>query len=705
MKPSFVLSVVLLVLASVVLVPLPAAAPRVPGDEIAGKLDADYMRAVIEHITGIGSSPIGFRTAGTPEDLATATYIVDQMKAIGLKDAGLEIVPVDMWRFKGANLTVTADGKTWTFQAASQGGVPPTPVAGLTGEIVYVGEGTAIEYDSLEADGVSIEGKLALVNWDSDDVWTNHVAMEAIARGAKGTIIAALPDVGDYYQGPNAIGSFDSVCDPTLCGSFITISKEDALTILRLLGSGTTVEGTMKLDVEMAYDVDGYNTIGYIRGTKYPDEYILFNGHHDAWFQSAIDCTSCVAGVLAIAKAVNESGYQPERTLVFMTSTGEEWGSEDTYYDWLVGSYRRIIETHPDWQSKAVALLNIEGSGFAGAPIEVNVNQEMRPFLSKMFGRMHRLAPWGFQAAEAYSWDELWTYVAAGVPGFTISSSGGAYGSTIYHSNLDTIDKIDFGYLRQTVEFSARLAVEIDRSFVLPYDFSRRVGHLQDRLDYGTMSSLLGSGDPTIGDVKDAFARFKAAAFAYANAKGRVSGAELAAFQGHAREAVRRSLTAFTGLSDWDYTIYPHEQLELDAVHLGMAVKDLARGEVKSGLRHLEWWVAESWYIPRMSYTPFTEEMDHHDATKASGTVHLGGAKAMLWGGQGHLAPYWNLWMPFMSIREKAAAGDYDFAEEIAVLADTRAAAIDLYRERLDGIASDLHGIAEELEAAVASAG
>ena len=49
MKPSFVLSVVLLVLASVVLVPLPAAAPKVPGDDIAAKLDAEYMKAVIEH--------------------------------------------------------------------------------------------------------------------------------------------------------------------------------------------------------------------------------------------------------------------------------------------------------------------------------------------------------------------------------------------------------------------------------------------------------------------------------------------------------------------------------------------------------------------------------------------------------------------------------------------------------------------------------
>ena len=698
-------SIVVLVLASVVLMPASAAGPRLPGDAIAARLDAAYMRSIIEDITQIGSSPMGFRTAGTPEDLATATYIVDRMRQIGLEGAGIEEVPTDMWRFLGASLAVTAGGRTWTFDAASQGGVPPTPSGGLTGPIAYVGEGSAIEYDALEARGVSVEGKLALANWDSDDVWTNHIAMEAIARGALGTIITALPDVGDYYQAPGAIGSFDSVCDPVLCGSFITISREDARTILDLLDAGLPVVGTMRLDVEMALDVRGYNTIGYIRGSTHPDEYILFNGHHDAWFTSAIDCTSCVAGVLAIAKAVKESGYAPARTLVFMTTTGEEWGAEDTYYDWLAGSYWRIMETHPEWQGTAAAFINIEGSGFAGDPMEVNVNQELRPFVTRMLGRMKSLTPYGAVVFETYSWNELWTYNAAGVPGVTFSSASDTYGGSVYHTNLDTIDVIDFSYLRKTVEFVARFAVEVDRSFILPYDFTSRVKNLGDRLDYEAMASLLGTGDPTIGGVQRAFDRFGAAVSAYEAAKRDVPADRRDAFQGHAREAVRRSLTAFTGLNAWDSTIYPHEQLETDAIHLGMAVDDLLRGRVQGGLRHLEWWVAQTWYVPRMSYVPFTEEMDHHDPAKADGTVHLGGAKEMLWGGQGHLAPYWNLWVEYRSIREKAGRGDFDFSEEIESLLGTRAAAIGLYRDRLDGIAGALHGIAAELEAAVAALG
>jgi len=705
MRSSLVVGVALLVIMGLLYLPQPVAAPRGAMGDVPALLDIEYMHRVIEDVTAIGSSPMGFRTAGTPEDSATANYVVEEMQSIGLEGAAIETITVDRWRFLDASLDVTADGQTWSFKAASQGGVPPTPPDGLTGEIVYVGKGELMDYEALEARGVSVQGKLVLANWDSDEVWTNHIAMEAKAHGALGTIITALPDVGDYYQAPHSVGSFDSVCDPLLCGSFVTISKEDAQTILDLLASGHEVIGTMKLSVEMAENVEGYNTIGYIRGSTYPDQFILFNGHHDAWFQGAIDCTSCIAGVLAIAKAIKESGYAPQRTLVFMTSTGEEWGLEDTYYDWLIGSYVRITRTHPEWQGKAVALINIEGSGFAGDPLEVNVNQEFRPFIMRMLGRLNSLTPYGARVFETYSWNELWTYAAAGVPGFTFSSSGDRYGRTIYHTDQDTIDKIDFGYLRKTIEFATRVFLELDRSALLPYDFGRRVDNLQDRLSYATMGQLLGRNDPVLRDVKDAMSRFKAASLAYDSVKGRVPADKIEEVHRHVREAVRKSLTSFTGLNDWDFTIYPHEQLEMDAVHLGRAIADLRRGEVRSGLRELEWWVAQSWYIPRMSYEPFTEEMDHHNISRADGTVHLGGPKAIAWGGQGHLAPYWNLWKAYMSVRDKAAAGDHDFGAEIQVLMETRSAAIRLYRDRLLETVSAMSAIALELAAAVAAAG
>ena len=695
------LSALLVVLvASGAVAPAPAAVSRDPADLVAARIDAGFMREVIEDIVAIGSTDIGFRTAVSPEDAATARYIVSEMDAIGLERADVEVVPVDMWRFLGASLTVTAEGRTWTFRAASQGGVPATPPGGLTGGVVYAGKGRAMDY---EATGLDPAGKLVLADWDADEVWTNHIAMEAVARGALGTIITVLPG-GDYYQAPGAIGSFDSVCDPALCGTFITIAKEDALTILDLLERGP-VSGTMTLDVEVDEDTVGYNTIAFLPGSTWPEELVLFNAHHDAWFQGAIDDTSGVAVVLAIAKAMTESGYRPARTLVFMTATGEEWGVLDTYYDWLIGSWYRIVAAHPEWQSRAAALLNVEGSGFAGDPLEVNVNRELRSYLARTLGRNRHLVPYGVSVQEVYSWNELWTYAAAGVPGFTFSSAGGTYSRTIYHTDQDTVDKIDWGYLRSTAELIARVAVELDRSPVQPWDFGRRADHLRDNVDLSAMGELLGRSDPTINRVRDAMGRFDRAALAADALRGRLPASIAREVEFHLREALRIALSEFTGLSVWDTTVYPHQQPEMDAIHLGMAMDDLRRGEVQGGLRHLEWWVGQSWYIPRMSYGPFAEEMAHHDPALATGDVHLGGPKEIAWGGQGHLPPYWDLWHPYTSVRAKAAAGNFDFSEEVAILEATRDAAVQVYRERLGGLAGALDRISTHLEMAAAAAG
>ena len=91
----------------------------------------------------------------------------------------------------------------------------------------------------------------------------------------------------------------------------------------------------------------GWNTVGYILGRR-TDEYILPAAHHDAWFYGAMDDAAAVAAVLTLAKAIKESGYVQERILVFMTHTGEEYGTVDAYYDWLRGAWWRITQAHPE---------------------------------------------------------------------------------------------------------------------------------------------------------------------------------------------------------------------------------------------------------------------------------------------------------------------------------------------------------------------
>lgn len=678
-------AVVFLLLLTVPTGQVAVSAPVAPGaDEIAAKLDMGFARGVIEDLTSIGSTSMGFRVAGTPEDLATATYITRAMSRIGLEDVHLEQVPVDAWLFKGASVAVSGPSGAKTYDAGSQGGVPGTPRKGLSGEVVFAGEGTALDYERL---GLDATGKIVLAWWNPSSVWTNHMAYEAQARGAKALIVSTPPG-GAYYQAEGAIGSFDATCDPNLCVPFVTISTRDAQQILGRLQAGEKVTATVTLKAEIKYGATGYNTYGKITGSVNPNKVIVFGAHHDAWWYGAVDDTSGVATVLALAKAVKASGYQPRYTWVFTTHTGEEYGLADAYYDWLIGAWWRITHAHTEWQTSAVAFVNFEGQGYP-ANMRANVAQELRPLLHQELGRSMQLLPYGTAIFELYSWNEAWTFGAAGVPSITFSSFDDVYTRTIYHTQFDTIDKIDFGYLRNLVTVETRFSVALDQAVLLPYDFSMRVSTLGNSLDY-TLMEQLGYGRADRKALKAAYDRLSAAWGAVARL---AYPADVALYNTHLREAARVSLQDFTALSAWDYTIYPHQQVENDAYYLGLSIADLEAGKWKSGLRYLEWWVAQSWYIPRISKMWFQHEMSHHDTAYAK----------IAWGGQGHLAPYLDLWQTYKDIEWKALAGNYDFADEIAALESIRANEVALYHERLDALTASINTVAWHLEQAAKS--
>src|SRR4051794_3274973 len=114
---------------------LSADAPRV--DDALGRartlpIDQAELRATVEHLAGLGSSSLGFRTTGTPEDRAAAEYAAEAFRSIGLEDVAIEEVRADAWRFEGAWLE--AGGRR--FEASSMGGVPAMAQQGLEARLL-----------------------------------------------------------------------------------------------------------------------------------------------------------------------------------------------------------------------------------------------------------------------------------------------------------------------------------------------------------------------------------------------------------------------------------------------------------------------------------------------------------------------------------------------------------------------------------------
>lgn len=70
------------------------------------------------------------------------------------------------------------------------------------------------------------------------------------------------------------------------------------------------------------------NVVGVMRGSEFPDEYVIAGGHLDAYdvATGGVDCGSGVAPVMEAARLIAESGGKPKRTLLFALWAGEEFG-------------------------------------------------------------------------------------------------------------------------------------------------------------------------------------------------------------------------------------------------------------------------------------------------------------------------------------------------------------------------------------------
>ena len=71
-----------------------------------------------------------------------------------------------------------------------------------------------------------------------------------------------------------------------------------------------------------------HNVIGVMRGSKYPDQYVMVGGHLDAYDigTGSVDCGNGAAVALEAARLLAASGAKPKRTMLFCLWTGEEYG-------------------------------------------------------------------------------------------------------------------------------------------------------------------------------------------------------------------------------------------------------------------------------------------------------------------------------------------------------------------------------------------
>src|SRR6185436_17316738 len=93
-----------------------------------------------------------------------------------------------------------------------------------------------------------------------------------------------------------------------------------------------TGPGPAKVHLKLAFDWQVrpiYNVIATIPGADFPNQWVIYGNHHDAWVNGAQDPGSGAAAPLETARGFGEllkQGWKPRRTIMLASWDAEEWG-------------------------------------------------------------------------------------------------------------------------------------------------------------------------------------------------------------------------------------------------------------------------------------------------------------------------------------------------------------------------------------------
>ncbi|TLF43082.1 transferrin receptor-like dimerization domain-containing protein [Maribacter aurantiacus] len=443
--------------------------------------------------------------------------------------AKLTAVPVE-----GDPYTAQGDALLPSYNAFSTDG-------DVEGELVFVNYGIPKDYEELEKLGISVKGKIVIAKYQGS--WRGIKPKLAAENGAIGCIIYSDPQDDGYGRGDvYPKGAFKnktgvqrgSVMDmPTYPGDVLTpgygatkdakrltkeeaptitkipvlpISYEDAQPLLEALEGPIAPEswrgglpityhigpGKAKVHLKLKFDwqlVPAHNVIATMKGTEFPDQWVVRGNHHDAWVHGANDPVSGMVALMEEARAVGElakKGQKPKRTLVYCAWDAEEPG--------LIGSTEWVEDHKKELQEKVVAYINTDGNGrgFLG----VGGSHSLQSMVSEVAGAVtdpqtkvsvkeRRIARdmvnGGNDTFELYALGSGSDYTPfiqhAGIASLNLGFGGENEGGE-YHTIYDTYPHYkrfkdpEFAYGVALANTAGRITLRLANADIIPLDFS-----------------------------------------------------------------------------------------------------------------------------------------------------------------------------------------------------------------------------------------
>ncbi|MGA3346655.1 MAG: M28 family metallopeptidase [Terracidiphilus sp.] len=500
----------------------------------------------------------------------------------------------------------------------------------VTAEVVYANYGRLEDFDQLASRHIDLRGKIVLMRYGVN--FRGVKVYLAEQRGAAGVLLYSDPEddgfskgdvypIGPWrpetavergsvqylfkYPGDPETPSVSSTLDlpdsarvspygsqPRIIS--IPLSYHDAGPILQALkGPGVPqgwqgglgfryhigqTEGADAVRVHLVSVQDYqrriiWDVIGKIKGSEYPDDWVVVGNHRDAWVYGAVDPSSGTAAMLESVHGIGallRQGWRPKRTIVFCSWDAEEEG--------LIGS-TEWVDQNAMALGRAVAYFNtdvaVSGSDFSAAAV---------PSLKQFIRELTRSVPSPLRGTVYQQWrinhpaqsvhpaqsgqptqgqengsnappapgeevhvgdlgsgsDYTAFFQHVGVPSTDIGSNG-PYG--VYHSVFDNFAWFtmnadpNFVYLQEMARVFGLEALRMADADVLPYDYVAYAHEIASYLDSvkrkawvpGDRSSLMRWNAGVPGHYSLDFTAADAAVARLSNAAERAHGQQIAA--------------------------------------------------------------------------------------------------------------------------------------------------------------------------------
>ncbi|MFP4527015.1 MAG: M28 family peptidase [Candidatus Kapaibacterium sp.] len=453
------------------------AASDISGAEPEG-FDAGYRSLSASdfsrHLNFLGSDLFEGRGTGQMGGNLAAKYLALELDRIGLVPMGSEntfyqYVPMHgSYPLRGSKMKLLMNGgsrdmELWRdyliYRSAGQVYFPNPK------QLVFAGYGIiAPEYDYNDYHSIDVAGKIVVMlggepHADDPDYFSgqkrtiySHPDTKlrlALSLGADGSIIIPDPDEYEFLKWDEmrydyafedvslayAVNAHLSVLiNPVAANQLFAGSQYSLKDIFEMHERGAIesfpLETSLTFDGEFRErDFVSPNIIGMIRGSKFPDSYVLVSAHYDhlgigppvegdSIYNGVMDNAAGCAALLCLARAFSLPEVRPQRSILFVLTTGEEKGALGAKYY----TDHPVAPLH-----KTIANVNIDGIALFHkfrSIVAIGAGLTNLDSLLEDVARRNNLEitgiPAGFEQQESFAFSDQLAFAREGIPSIMI---------------------------------------------------------------------------------------------------------------------------------------------------------------------------------------------------------------------------------------------------------------------------------------------